>query len=92
MIYTTPPPPTSSSSTSLISRPSRPSSSLPAPPHAVQIAGGYADQLTRCAEVLEKEIDVDFIDVNMGCPIDLVCDKGAGSALLTRTTRIKVHA
>ena len=25
----------------------------------------------------------------MGCPIDLVCDKGAGSALLTRTTRIR---
>ena len=24
----------------------------------------------------------DIIDINMGCPIDLVCDKGAGSALL----------
>ena len=28
----------------------------------VQIAGGYADQLTRVAEVLEKEVNVDFID------------------------------
>jgi tRNA-dihydrouridine synthase 3 len=23
-------------------------------------------------------------DINMGCPIDLVCNKGAGSALLQR--------
>lgn len=25
---------------------------------------------------------MDFVDCNMGCPIDLICNKGAGSALL----------
>lgn len=32
---------------------------------------------------------MDFIDINMGCPIDLVVNKGAGSALLTKPVRIK---
>lgn len=32
---------------------------------------------------------MDFIDINMGCPIDLVVSKGAGSALLTKPVRIK---
>ncbi len=35
-------------------------------------------------QLLDERIDASFVDVNMGCPIDLVCDKGAGSALLTK--------
>ncbi|MED6204305.1 hypothetical protein PIB30_008124 [Stylosanthes scabra] len=30
-----------------------------------------------------------FIDINMGCPIDIVVNKGAGSALLTKPMRMK---
>lgn len=32
---------------------------------------------------------MDFIDINMGCPIDIVVNKGAGSALLTKPMRMK---
>ena len=32
---------------------------------------------------------LDFVDINMGCPIDLVCNKGAGSALLKKPDRME---
>lgn len=38
----------------------------------IQICGSKVEQVTRAAEVLNEEVDVDFIDLNMGCPIDLV--------------------
>ena len=58
----------------------------------VQIAGGYADSVTRAAELISREMDVDFIDVNMGCPIDLLCNKGGGAALMKKPNRIKAIA
>lgn len=45
--------------------------------------------MAHTVELIEKECTVDFIDVNMGCPIDIVVNKGAGSALLTKPMRIK---
>ena len=41
----------------------------------VQVCGGYADALTRTAQLIEENCDVTFVDVNMGCPIDLICSK-----------------
>jgi tRNA-dihydrouridine synthase 3 len=54
----------------------------------VQLAGAYGDQMARVCELLARETDVDFIDINMGCPIDIVCKAGAGSALMTRPPRL----
>lgn len=31
--------------------------------------------MTKCAELLSSRLDIDFIDVNVGCPIDLVYHK-----------------
>lgn len=45
--------------------------------------------MTKCAQLLSETIDVDFIDINMGCPIDLVCQKGAGCMLMSRTKRLE---
>ena len=50
----------------------------------VQICGGYPDTVTRCCQLIEENIDVDFIDINMGCPIDMVCSKGYGSMMLEK--------
>ncbi|XP_058785073.1 tRNA-dihydrouridine(47) synthase [NAD(P)(+)]-like [Vicia villosa] len=55
----------------------------------VQICGAYPDSVARTVELIEKECSVDFIDINMGCPIDIVVNKGAGSALLTKPMRMK---
>lgn len=55
----------------------------------VQICGAYPDTVARAIELIDQECTVDFIDINMGCPIDIVVDKGAGSALLNKPMRIK---
>eukprot|EP00249_Psilotum_nudum_P020771 c27839_g1_i1 orf=619-2934(-) len=55
----------------------------------VQICGAHADTVARTAEVIEKECEVNFIDINVGCPIDIVVNKGAGSCLLTRPARLE---
>ena len=31
--------------------------------------------MSRCAELLNQEAEMDFIDINIGCPIDLVFKK-----------------
>ncbi|XP_065867721.1 tRNA-dihydrouridine(47) synthase [NAD(P)(+)]-like isoform X2 [Euphorbia lathyris] len=55
----------------------------------VQICGAYPDTVTRTIELIDQECEVDFIDINMGCPIDIVVNKGAGSCLLNKPMRMK---
>jgi tRNA-dihydrouridine synthase 3 len=38
----------------------------------VQICGGYADAMTRCVQLVQETCNVDFVDINCGCPIDIV--------------------
>lgn len=48
----------------------------------VQLAGNKPANLVPTAEVIAREFvgNVDFVDVNCGCPIDLVFKAGSGSA------------
>nr|XP_020636507.1 tRNA-dihydrouridine(47) synthase [NAD(P)(+)]-like [Pogona vitticeps] len=55
----------------------------------VQLEGAFPDTMTRCAELLNKTIEVDFVDVNVGCPIDLVYNKGGGCALMNRVNKLE---
>ena len=60
----------------------------------VQIAAGHADLYTRVAEILGKEggennMAIDFLDMNLGCPLDMVCDKGAGASLMLRDKKLR---
>lgn len=50
----------------------------------VQLCGNNPYVMTRCAQLLEEQTVVDFIDINLGCPIDLIYQQGAGSGLLRR--------
>lgn len=53
-----------------------------------QIAGGFSDTMTKSAQILVDEMNIDFIDVNMGCPIDVVNEKGGGCALPNRPNKM----
>jgi len=55
----------------------------------IQLAAAHPDQYTRVSELVEKYTDVDFVDLNLGCPLDLLCDKGAGAALMMRERKLK---
>ena len=50
----------------------------------VQLAGSKPATMVSAAEVIGKECagNVDFVDINCGCPIDLVFRTGSGSACL----------
>ncbi|XP_075867334.1 tRNA-dihydrouridine(47) synthase [NAD(P)(+)]-like isoform X1 [Nelusetta ayraudi] len=55
----------------------------------VQVEGCFPDTMTRCAELINNYTEVDFVDINSGCPIDLVFKKGGGCGLMTRTRKFE---
>lgn len=55
----------------------------------VQICGAHPDTVARTAEIIDRECEIDFIDINVGCPIDIIVNKGAGSCLLTKLGRFQ---
>ncbi|XP_067862748.1 tRNA-dihydrouridine(47) synthase [NAD(P)(+)]-like [Heptranchias perlo] len=55
----------------------------------VQLEGAFPDTMTKCAELLNQNIDVDFVDINVGCPIDLVYHKGGGCGLMNRLNKLE---
>ncbi|ORZ34682.1 hypothetical protein BCR44DRAFT_1500175 [Catenaria anguillulae PL171] len=55
----------------------------------VQVAGGKTSMVLEACELINEYCDVDFVDLNLGCPIDSVYGNGCGSALMDRPTRIR---
>ena len=55
----------------------------------VQICGNNPTMASKACELINSECDVDFIDLNVGCPIDMVFNRGAGSALMDRATKLE---
>ena len=55
----------------------------------VQIAAAHPDQFTRVSELIELFAEPDFVDLNLGCPLDLICHKGAGAALMMKDRKLK---
>ena len=55
----------------------------------VQLAAAHPDQFIRTCELIEACTNVDFVDLNLGCPLDLLCNKGAGACLMLREHRLK---
>lgn len=56
-------------------------------PIGVQIFGDDPDQMAIAASIV-SELDFDFIDINLGCPVNKVVKKGAGAALLKDLPRL----
>ncbi len=56
-------------------------------PHAVQIAGADPDAMAQAAAYNVSQ-GAEIIDINMGCPAKKVCNRLAGSALLTNPDQV----
>lgn len=53
---------------------------------SLQICGAKPEQIAKVCELINEEIDVDFVDLNMGCPIDLVTRVVSGARYLSITS------
>ncbi len=51
-------------------------------PVTIQIYGRYIDSMVEAARIVE-EVKPDFIDINFGCPVKRVAQKGAGAGMLS---------
>ncbi len=56
-------------------------------PIGIQIFGADKNELLKCLAVVERA-EPDFIDLNWGCPVRKVADKGAGSGMLKDTHKL----
>lgn len=54
----------------------------------IQIAAGNVDHVGKTASLLEAHTSSDFIDLNCGCPLDLVCERGSGASLMTKPKKL----
>lgn len=50
-------------------------------PVTIQLYGRFVDSMVEAAKIVE-EVHPDFIDLNFGCPVKRVAQKGAGAGLL----------
>ncbi len=53
-------------------------------PLCVQLYGREPDMMAEAARWCVEHVGASIIDLNMGCPVDKVCKKDAGSALMRR--------
>eukprot|EP00997_Jenningsia_sp_PLL12_P011196 NODE_870_length_1401_cov_46.540680_g725_i0.p1 GENE.NODE_870_length_1401_cov_46.540680_g725_i0~~NODE_870_length_1401_cov_46.540680_g725_i0.p1 ORF type:complete len:320 (-),score=77.71 NODE_870_length_1401_cov_46.540680_g725_i0:38-997(-) len=54
----------------------------------LQVAVSHADQAAWLGDVLEGSgLSFDFVDINAGCPVDSICSRGVGTALLDKPAR-----
>ncbi|KAF0987471.1 hypothetical protein HZS_6285 [Henneguya salminicola] len=54
----------------------------------VQISGSNCNLISKAVELISSHTNVDFIDLNMGCPIDLFFNKGSGCALMKNPNKV----
>jgi tRNA-dihydrouridine synthase 3 len=55
----------------------------------VQITGNHPTSFTQLCEILADTIETDFVDINLGCPVEAITSKGCGSALMEKRSRLK---
>ncbi|CAG9567396.1 unnamed protein product [Danaus chrysippus] len=55
-----------------------------------QICGNNAYAIAKVSQLLKENTELDFIDLNLGCPIDLVYKKGGGSGMMHRIPALEL--
>ncbi|CAH0603317.1 unnamed protein product [Chrysodeixis includens] len=54
-----------------------------------QICGNNIYVITKVAQLLQENTELDFIDLNLGCPIDLIYKKGGGCGMMHRLNTLE---
>lgn len=54
-----------------------------------QICGNNAYIISKVSQLLQETTELDFIDLNLGCPIELIYKKGAGSGMMHRLNALE---
>ncbi|KFM61995.1 tRNA-dihydrouridine(47) synthase [NAD(P)(+)]-like protein, partial [Stegodyphus mimosarum] len=55
----------------------------------IQLCGAHPDIMARCAQLLSENTSFDFLDLNLGCPLDTIYKKGAGCGLMNRMKKLE---
>ena len=53
-------------------------------PISLQLFGSEAETMVYAAKIMDKQTNCDFIDINMGCPVNKVVKTGAGSSMMLK--------
>lgn len=53
-------------------------------PISLQLFGSDIDTMVYAAKVIDSQTNCDFIDINMGCPVNKVVKTGAGSSMMLK--------
>lgn len=56
----------------------------------VQLCGNNPNIISQTAQLMQETAKVDFLDLNIGCPIELIYQQGGGSALMRRTNILEL--
>lgn len=54
-----------------------------------QICGNNVYVITKVAQLLQENAELDFIDLNLGCPIDLIYKQGGGTGMMHRLSSLE---
>lgn len=55
----------------------------------VQVTGNHPVSFTKICDVLQQNLSFDFLDINLGCPVEAITAKGCGSALMERRSKLR---
>lgn len=56
----------------------------------VQLTGNHPESFTKTCDVIRQKLEVSFVDLNLGCPVEGITSKGYGSALMERKKKLKM--
>uniref|UniRef100_A0A1A9V8B6 tRNA-dihydrouridine(47) synthase [NAD(P)(+)] n=1 Tax=Glossina austeni TaxID=7395 RepID=A0A1A9V8B6_GLOAU len=56
----------------------------------IQLCGNSPNIVAQAAQLVQETTAVDYLDLNIGCPIDLIYQQGGGSALMRRTNILEL--
>lgn len=55
----------------------------------IQITGHHPEQTTKVVKILNDNCELDFIDINCGCPTEWIYQSGAGAGLMSRPSKLR---